>query len=169
MREIEDGAPSPLNQSKVTAPSAPTSDIFHRYTSQLNEADSRGDTSSLEAEPEGWHEGRSTRSLMVTHTRTASAAFSHSWGKEEKGDSEASRFNALSGRVPNSEEEAQRMWDTDSDRIRDEFSVFGRRDIAVQIPITVPAFRSYDNSFLRDSRERKEDDEKSPSLFDLAM
>jgi hypothetical protein len=105
---------------------------------------------------------------MVTHTRTASSAFSHSWGKEEKGDSEASRFNGFPGRIPNSEEEAQRMWDTDSDRIRDEFSVFGRKDVASKIPIPVSSFRSHDNSFLRDSRERQ-DEGKSPSLFDLAM
>lgn len=107
---------------------------------------------------------------MVTHTRIASSGFSHSWGKEEKGDSEAPRFNTVPGRIPNSEgEEAQRMWDTDSDRIRDEFSVFGRKDGASKIPVAVAASRSHDNSFLRDSRERKEDDGKSPSLFDLAM
>ena len=65
LREIEEGAPSPLNQSKAPSRSDPKSDSFYRYTSRTQEVDSRGDASSLEADPDGWRENIPYTSIIA--------------------------------------------------------------------------------------------------------
>ena len=65
LREIEEGAPSPLNQSKAPSRSDPKSDSFYRYTSRTQEVDSRSDSSSFEADPDGWRETLPSRSIVA--------------------------------------------------------------------------------------------------------
>jgi hypothetical protein len=54
-----------LNQSKAPSRSDPKSDSYYRYTSRTQDVDSRGDSSSIEADPDGWRENIPSRSIVA--------------------------------------------------------------------------------------------------------
>lgn len=187
LREIEEGAPSPMNQSRTVSlsQSIVTSDSYHRYAVRAVEPDSHGDTSSIEADPDCWRDTLTLRgSAPFNSTIDPTRVRAHSIIRSDSHNRSVSTRGADPGcedssmqPVLHTHTHAASKSDTaaqilrDREEIRESFATFGEQSsvssaspaasTAAYIPSSSPAYS-------RDGPYEVSDEEISLSLFDLA-
>jgi hypothetical protein len=185
LREIEEGAPSPMNQSRTASlsQSIVTSDSYHPYAVRAVEPDSHGDTSSTEADSDCWRDtltlrGSAPFNSTIDPTRVRAHSIirsdSHNRSVGTRGADTACEDGSMQ---PVAHTHAASKSDTaaqilrDREEIRESFAMFGGQSsvssaspaasTAAYIPSSSPVYS-------RDGHYEVSDEEISLSLFDLA-
>ena len=191
MREIEEGAPSPLNQSRSVSlsQSIVTDDSYHRSGGRAEEPDSHGDTSGSEADPDCWRDdprGRATSTSTSTSTskslispyriQTHSSIRSDSHNRNESTGGAALRsedgsmhLQPVAHTVSKCDTAAQIL--RDREEIREQFAVFGGHTLfpnTSSAAATAVYHPSPSTVHCRGGDSEVSDEEMSLSLFDLA-
>ena len=181
MREIEEGAPSPLHQSRSVSlsQSVVTNDSsYHHCAAKAEEHDSHGDTSSLEADPDCWRASATSNSLIDSnwlhfnvHSSIHGDSYKNEGARGADRQCENSVIQPVSHTASKSDTAAQII--RDREEIREQFSVFeGHTYLPKASPVTSMAvgLPSSSPGYTRDSYGYCEvsDEDTSLSLFDLA-
>ena len=185
LREIEEGAPSPMNQSRTASlsQSIVTSDSYHRYAVRAVEPDSHGDTSSIEADPDCWRDTLTFRgsapfnsTIDPTRVRAHSIIRSDSHNRSvgtraaDQGCEDSSMQPVAHNHTASKSDTAAQIL-RDREEIRESFAIYGAQSSvssASPAASTVAYIPSSSPAYSRDGRYEVSDEEVSLSLFDLA-